>query len=287
MHVQKYFQTRWNWITDTHTHTPLDWTCFPIESNFPVLARCQVRSCDGDEGSSIHRPIVRLNLSDVWNLINRYKVWIKNVAHSAKHTFVNKLIPQRWKSFHSCITTKVNPGISALPSIEYRPSTRPSCTLAVTFRGLKSVSDTPERILQTKLGRNMTGILIRNWFEILPWMKLHLCSCMTSKQLQLHGVILSMFREEHEIGNTDWVLLLLWDWTAHAVSPSFTSWVLVVMTGLMGDWNSHPHKVSSLWPSGGAVLGKNYIKRKKFAKCFRSKCFDKKGHKLDSACLLA
>lgn len=57
--------------------------------------------------------------------------------------------------------------------------------------------------------------------------------------------------------STHWVLLLLAGSTMQAVCPSLTWWVLEVMAGLRGDWNSHPNTVSSVCPSGGAVRGKN------------------------------
>ncbi|TNN67354.1 hypothetical protein EYF80_022461 [Liparis tanakae] len=47
--------------------------------------------------------------------------------------------------------------------------------------------------------------------------------------------------------------------TVHGVCPSRTWWLLEVMAGLAGDWNSQPHTVSSVCPSGGAVRGKNCV----------------------------
>ncbi len=60
------------------------------------------------------------------------------------------------------------------------------------------------------------------------------------------------------------VLLLLAEITVQAVCPSRTWWVLEVIAGLKGDWNSHPHTVSSVWPSGGAVRGKNCVNKVEF-----------------------
>lgn len=61
--------------------------------------------------------------------------------------------------------------------------------------------------------------------------------------------------------STHCVLLLLTGSTVQAVCPSRTWWVLEVMAGLKGDWNSHPHTISSVWPSGGAVRGKNCVNK--------------------------
>lgn len=46
--------------------------------------------------------------------------------------------------------------------------------------------------------------------------------------------------------STHCVLLLLTGSTVQAVCPSRTWWVLEVMAGLKGDWNSHPHTISSV-----------------------------------------
>lgn len=59
---------------------------------------------------------------------------------------------------------------------------------------------------------------------------------------------------------THCVLLLLAASTVQAVCPTRTRWVLELIGGLSGDWNSQPHTVSSVWPSGGAVRGKNCVK---------------------------
>lgn len=59
---------------------------------------------------------------------------------------------------------------------------------------------------------------------------------------------------------THCMLLLLAGSTVQAVCPTRTWWVLELMAGLSGDWNSQPHTVSSVWPSGGAVGGKNCVK---------------------------
>lgn len=63
---------------------------------------------------------------------------------------------------------------------------------------------------------------------------------------------------------THCVLLLLTGSTVQAVCPSRTWWVLEVMAGLKGDWNSHPHTVNSVWPSGGAVRGKNCVNKAEY-----------------------
>ena len=63
---------------------------------------------------------------------------------------------------------------------------------------------------------------------------------------------------------THCVLLLLSGITVQAVCPSRIWWVLEVIAGLKGDWNSHPHTVSSVWPSGGAVRGKNCINQTEY-----------------------
>lgn len=64
--------------------------------------------------------------------------------------------------------------------------------------------------------------------------------------------------------DTHCVLLLLTGSTVQAVCPSRTWWVREVMAGLKGDWNSHPHNVSSVWPSGGAVRGKNCVNKAEY-----------------------
>lgn len=46
--------------------------------------------------------------------------------------------------------------------------------------------------------------------------------------------------------STHCVLLLLAGSTVQAACPSRTWCVLEVMAGLSGDWNSHPHTVSSV-----------------------------------------
>lgn len=59
---------------------------------------------------------------------------------------------------------------------------------------------------------------------------------------------------------THCVLLLLAGSTVQGVCPTRIMWVLELMAGLSGDWNSQPHTDSSVWPSGGAVGGKNCVK---------------------------
>lgn len=63
---------------------------------------------------------------------------------------------------------------------------------------------------------------------------------------------------------THCVLVLLTGSTVQAVCPSLIWWVLEVIAGLKGDWNSHPQTVSSVWPSGGAVRGKNCINKAEY-----------------------
>lgn len=64
--------------------------------------------------------------------------------------------------------------------------------------------------------------------------------------------------------DTHCVLLLLTGSTVHGVCPSRTWWDLEVIAGFKGDWNSHPHTVSSVWPSGGAVRGKNCVNKAEY-----------------------
>lgn len=70
--------------------------------------------------------------------------------------------------------------------------------------------------------------------------------------------------KQSKASNTHCVLLLLTGSTVQATGPSRTWWVLEEMAGLRGDWNSHPHTVSSVWPSGGAVRGKNCINKAEY-----------------------
>ena len=47
---------------------PLDRTALSIQRDLAVLPGVQVRPSDGDQGSSVHWPVIWLYLGDVWQL---------------------------------------------------------------------------------------------------------------------------------------------------------------------------------------------------------------------------
>lgn len=68
----------------------------------------------------------------------------------------------------------------------------------------------------------------------------------------------------HRIMSTTHIsLLLLSGWTEHTVpAPTVMMWVSpLIMAGRSGDWNSQPHRVTSVSPPAGSVLGKNCSRR--------------------------